>query len=126
MPILRSFEFALGLQVNFAKSSLIGVNSDSMFIDLTFDFLHCKKGSLPFKYLGLPIGTNPRLASMWEPLVNLLSKRLLYWKHMYVSLSGRVTLLNYVLNAIPIFFFSILKMSLKVWKNIVKIQRKFL
>lgn len=62
----------------------------------------------------------------WEPLVNLLYTRLISWKHMYVSLGGRVILINYVLNVIPIFSLSFLKMLVKVWKKIVKFQRRFL
>jgi hypothetical protein len=30
-------------------------------------FLHCRLGSLPFKYLGLPVGASPRSMSTWEP-----------------------------------------------------------
>lgn len=55
-----------------------------------------------------------------------LSIRLLSWKYMYVSLDGRVILLNFVLNVIPIFFLSYMKMSVNVWKKIVNIQRRFL
>lgn len=108
------FELTSGLRVKFSKSSSIRVNSDQTFLDLTYEFLYYKKDSLPFKYLGLPVGSNPRLAAMWEHLVNLLSRMLLSWKHMYVSLGGRVILLNYILNSIPIFFLYFLKMFVKV------------
>lgn len=47
-------------------------------------------------------------------------------RHMYISLRGWVILLNFVLNAILIFLLSILKMCVKVWKNIVRFQRIFL
>lgn len=53
--ILRGFELSLGLRVNFAKSALIGINSDPTFLDLSCDFLHCKQESLPFKHLGLSV-----------------------------------------------------------------------
>ncbi|CAI8594931.1 unnamed protein product [Vicia faba] len=88
--ILRGFELASGLQVIFSKSSLIGVNSGHAFLDLSREFLHCENESLPFRYLGLPIGVNPRLASTWDPLVNLLSRRLMSWKHRYMSPWGEV------------------------------------
>lgn len=123
--ILCRFELALGLRVNFAKSSLIGVNSDQTFLDLACEFLHYKMKYVPFKCLGFPVGANPRLTSTWKPLVNLLYIRLLSWKHMHASLGGRVILHNYVLNVIHIFFLSILKMYVKVWKKIVKIYMRF-
>lgn len=53
--ILRGFELASGLFMNFSKSSLTGVNSDHNFLDLACEFLHCRKEYLSFKYLELPI-----------------------------------------------------------------------
>ncbi|GAU49947.1 hypothetical protein TSUD_408420 [Trifolium subterraneum] len=91
--ILRSFELASGLKVNFAKSSIIGVNVSNDLLGVAERFLHCRVGSLPF---------------------------------MYVSLGGRVILLNSVLNSIPIFYLSFMKMPVKIWKQIVKLQRQFL
>ncbi|CAJ2644334.1 unnamed protein product [Trifolium pratense] len=61
--ILRVFEMASGLKVNFWKSGLIGVNVSSTFMEMTCTFLNCRFGSIPFKYLGLPIGANPRRIS---------------------------------------------------------------
>jgi hypothetical protein len=86
----------------------------------------CKIGSVPFTYLGLPVGANPRLEMTWHPLIQLLTSRLGSWGNKYVSLGGRVVLLNSVLNAIPIFYMSVMKMPVKVWKKIVRIQRDFL
>jgi len=43
--------------------------------------------------------------------------------HNYISLGGRVVLINSVLNSIPIFFLSFLKMPIAVWKKVVRIQR---
>lgn len=39
---------------------------------------------------------------------------------------GRAILLNSILNDILVFFLSFLKMPMKVWKTLVKIQRRFL
>ncbi|MCH80102.1 LINE-1 reverse transcriptase like [Trifolium medium] len=79
--VLRCFELASGLKVNFAKSSVMGVN-------VSIDFLN-------------------------------LAER-------FISLGGRVVLLKSVLNSIPIFYLSFLKMPVKVWKQIVRLQRNFL
>jgi hypothetical protein len=43
-----------------------------------------------------------------------------------VSLGGRVVLLNSVLSAIPIFYLSLFKMPVGVWKKLVRLQRRFL
>ncbi|GAU51438.1 hypothetical protein TSUD_413380, partial [Trifolium subterraneum] len=124
--ILRWFELISGLKVNFFKSRLFGVNVENAFMDQAASFLHCKKGDFPFIYLGLPVGANPRRASTWDPVVKAIERRLMSWKNKYVSLGGRVVLINSVLAAIPIFYLSFLKLPNCVWKSIVKIQRNFL
>jgi mannosylglycoprotein endo-beta-mannosidase len=95
-------------------------------MEMATTFLNCRIGSLPFKYLGLPIGANPSCATTWEPLVDHIKKRLLSWRNKYVSLGGRIVLINSVLNSMPIFHLSFLKLPCKVRKKIVSIQREFL
>ncbi|GAU22757.1 hypothetical protein TSUD_129690 [Trifolium subterraneum] len=124
--ILRSFELASGLKVNFAKSSIIGVNVSNDLLGVAERFLHCRVGSLPFMYLGLLVGANPRKERTWKPLLDNLTKRPSDWHFWFVSLGGRVILLNSVLNSIPICYLSFMKMPVKIWKQIVKLQRKFL
>lgn len=124
--LLRGFEMVSGLKVNFYKSCLIGVNVGREFMEMACNFMNCREGSLPFKYLGLPMGANPKKMGTWEPLIESLKKKLNSWGNKYVSLGGRMVLLNAVLNAIPIFYLSFFKMPVKVWKRIVRIQREFL
>jgi hypothetical protein len=74
--ILRGFEMASGLKVNFWKSCLYGVNVSSDFMLMASGFLNCRVGTLPFKYLGLPVGANPHRYSTWGPMLEVLKKRL--------------------------------------------------
>jgi hypothetical protein len=124
--ILRGFELTSGLKVNFGKSCLIGVNVPNGFMVSACDFLNCKRGEVPVWYLGLPVGANPRRASTWEPMVECLRKRLKGWRNRYVSLGGRIVLINSVLNSIPIFYLSFIKVPVLVLKKIIRIQREFL
>lgn len=107
-------------------SSLIGVNIPDEFMDMACTFLNCSQGSLPFKYLGLPVGANPGSFSTWEPMLKTLHGRLNSWGHKYISFGGRIVLLNLVLNSIPIFYLSFFKLPVHVRKKIVRIQREFL
>jgi len=124
--ILRCFELTSGLKVNFTKSSVMGVNVGDEFLGLAERFLYCRVGSVPFTYLGLPVGANPCLQKTWQPLLHLLANRLGSWGNRYVSLGGRVVFRNSVLSAIPIFFMSVMKMPVSVWKKIVRLQKEFL
>jgi hypothetical protein len=74
--ILKCFELALGLRVNFAKSCIMRINVDVSFLRLAANFLHRSIGSFPFKYLGLPIGANSRRLSTWRSLFDTLVTRL--------------------------------------------------
>jgi hypothetical protein len=123
--ILRGFEMASGLKINFWKSCLLGVNVDNEFLLMASDFLHCRIGLLPSTYLGLPVGANPRLCSTWKPMLDAFNSRLGSWGNKYISLGGRIVLINAVLNALPIFYLSYLRMPTKVWREVVKIQRRF-
>lgn len=91
--ILRGFEMVSGLKVNFHKS-IYGLNVSVYFLSAASSFLCCKVGSLPFTYLGLPIGENHRKVSGWQPVVDLLRRRLARWKGRHLSLGGGIVLLN--------------------------------
>jgi hypothetical protein len=59
-------------------------------------------------------------------MLDAIKRRLGSWGNKFVSLGGRIVLINAVLNSLPIFFLSYLKMPVKVWREVVKIQRNFL
>jgi hypothetical protein len=117
---------ASSLKVNFWKSGLIGVNVPLSFLEMANTFLNCRLGSVPFSYLGLPIGANPKSESTWDPLLDHLRKQLFSWRNKHISLGGRIVMLNAVLNAIPIFYLSFLKIPVQVWKIVKRTQREFL
>lgn len=74
--ILKGFELASGLRVNFSKSCHIGTNVDSVVLETSTDFLHFRFNILPFKYHGRLLDTNPLLESSWEPLISFITRRL--------------------------------------------------
>jgi hypothetical protein len=58
--VLLLFESISGLKVNFNKSMLFGVNVNDSWLHEAASVMRCKHGRLPFMYLGLPIGGDPR------------------------------------------------------------------
>ncbi|GAU35055.1 hypothetical protein TSUD_69780 [Trifolium subterraneum] len=58
--ILRGFELVSGLKINFVKSKLYGINVNERFLEAASNFLLCRAEDIPFKFLGLPVGANPR------------------------------------------------------------------
>jgi hypothetical protein len=103
----------------------MGVNVRSEFLNLACSFLNCRQGNVPFKYLGLPVAANPMRLSTWDPLLDYLKKRLHSWGKKHISLGGRIVMINSVLNSIPIFLLSLLKMPATVINKVIQIQRQF-
>ena len=62
--ILRSFEMCSGLKINFAKSSFGAIGKDEQWCIEAADYLNCRILSLPFTYLGIPVGDNPRRSEL--------------------------------------------------------------
>lgn len=65
--LLRGFEMVSGLKVNFFKSCSVEINVTPDFMIMACDFLNCSQGSIPFSYLGLPVGANPGRVATWDP-----------------------------------------------------------
>lgn len=57
--ILRCFELILGMKINYHKSLVCGVGVHEDVIASFAKTLNCRTKSLPFHYLGLPLGANP-------------------------------------------------------------------
>jgi hypothetical protein len=124
--ILRSFELVSGMRINFVKSKLYGINVDTNFLEAGSSFLNCRADTLPFKFLGIPVGSNPRRRETWKPVVEAMSKKLSTWTSRHLSMGGRITLINSVLASMPLYFFSFYKAPSCVLKQLVRIQRNFL
>ncbi|GAU44264.1 hypothetical protein TSUD_400110 [Trifolium subterraneum] len=95
--VLLLFENILGLRVNFHKSLLCGININRSWLLEAASVMCCKYGQLPFLYLGLPIGGDPRKLN-WYPLVVRIRNRLSGWKCKNLSIGGRLILLKSVLS----------------------------
>lgn len=103
------FELVSGLRVNLSKSIVFGINLDIDLLQATASFLSCSFSLLPFVFLGIPIGINPRRKASWAPIVSKIRLRLAVWHSRFLYIGGRVVLLNSVLSNISIFFFSFYK-----------------
>jgi hypothetical protein len=74
--VLCQFSKCLCLQVNFHKSCLTLINFDKDYAAVILNFLMYKGESLPLKYLGLPLGSNPKRISTWKLILLTIRTRL--------------------------------------------------
>lgn len=86
----------------------------------------CGIGSFPTTYLGLPLGAKYKSAVAWNGVIEKVEKRLATWQMQYLSMGGRLTLINSVLDSIPTYIMSLFPMPSKVQKHLDKVGRSFL
>ncbi|XP_071740958.1 uncharacterized protein [Rutidosis leptorrhynchoides] len=98
MYLLECFERASDLRVNYHKSQLYGVGVSKAEVESMSTWCKCQPGSLPFVYLGLPVGAKMKKFDDWIPVVNKFGKRLADWRARSVSFGGRLTLVKSVLS----------------------------
>ena len=78
--ILRTLELVSGLKINFAKSCFGAIGmSDRWKLDAAI-CLNCSLLSIPFVYLGIPIGANSRRCQLWDPIFKKCKRKLAKWK----------------------------------------------
>jgi hypothetical protein len=109
--LLICFELVSGLKVNLAKSTLVPVGEVSN-VEALAEVLGCEVGSLPIKYLGLPLGDK----ASWNGVVKKSFHTLASWKRMYLSKGGRIALIKSTLSNFPTFLLSILPILVAVAK----------
>jgi len=84
--VLILFEELSGLKVNFNKSMLTGVNIPATWLSEAAMMMNCRKGTIPFVYLGLPIGGDSRKLFFWKPVVDCIISRLSSWNNKFLPL----------------------------------------
>jgi len=105
-----------GLRVNFHKS-VVGSVGITQFDKLVFSkCLNCRQIELPFKYLGMLIGGNPRRIEFWNPIIDKLSLdfldrgvRCYPWRIIYVLLNLLLVLSLYFISPSKVLLLSATK-----------------
>ena len=118
--VLIWFEAVSGLKVNLGKSELVAVGAVPN-MDLLVAVLGCKQGSLPMKYLGLPLGAKFKDKSIWNPILEKMERKLAGWKKLYLSKGGRVTLIKSTLSNLPTYFLSLFPIPASVANRIARL-----
>ncbi|KAK3193123.1 hypothetical protein Dsin_024433 [Dipteronia sinensis] len=123
--MLRCFELASGLQINFHKSCICRVGKRRTSEEEWAKGFKCKEATLPITYLGWPLGGRPNKVEFWRPVLSRIESRLAPWKKKFINKGGRLVLIKEVLASIPIYYMSVLRIPVGVIKTIERIQRSF-
>lgn len=100
--ILQDYAVSVGLNINFQKSTLIPINTPDDVTAAPSHILGCAIGTMPFTYLGLPMGTTRPNVNCLMPMVCSVERRLSTAASLldYVS---KLTLVNLVITSIAIY-----------------------
>lgn len=123
--VLRCFQLSAGLRINFSKSTLIGVGVEENLVHSWGNDLGCSVGTIPFRYLGLPVGANPAFKAVWDPVIVRLRECLVKWKSRFISRAGRIVLIKSVFNSLPLYFLNLFQVPGCVVEEIDRIRRSF-
>jgi len=104
-----------GRASRFQKNSLVFLRNISIHIFLISLVFNYPAQKLPISYLGLPISSSKINKSLWSPLIDRMQRRLSGWKGKLISFGGRITMINALVAAIPMYFLS--SYSLDGWKE---------
>ena len=66
-----------GLHINASKSSIYASGSDVSSLVATTEALHVGVGTLPIRYLGMPLTTKSLTNHDYEPLIDKIRNRML-------------------------------------------------
>ncbi|XP_057739774.1 uncharacterized protein LOC130956823 [Arachis stenosperma] len=124
--LLRFFEMMSGLSINFNKSSLIPINCEQPWTHNMCNLLGCKVANLPMRYLGISLRANPRQVSTWKPIIDKVEEKLSLWKAKVLNKAGKLVLIKFMLNSLPVYYLSLYKMLKAVVEMLISLQRKFL
>jgi hypothetical protein len=82
-------------------------------------------GSLPIKYLGIPIHFRRLKNGEWKPIEDRFERKLSSWIGKFLSYGDRLILINSVLSSLPMFLLSFLEIPKGVRKRLDFFRSRF-
>ena len=115
-----------GLKINIHKSEVYCLGIDQGEEKLFEEIFTCKVGSLPLKYLGIPIDETRLKNSDWDPTGEKLLKKLGCWNGKNLSIGGRTLLINTSLSSSLLYMLSFYRIPVEKRKFFDKLRSGFL
>ncbi|KAK4348291.1 hypothetical protein RND71_034630 [Anisodus tanguticus] len=126
MDCLDTFRKCSGLCANSTKSSLFTAGVSNHDLNEIQDLTGFDTGSMPFRYLGIPMAADKLRMIHYEPFVAKIAAYINAWSRVTLSYAGRAELIKSVLQGVESFWLSILPVPITVSDKIVSLCRKFL
>ncbi|KAK4383920.1 hypothetical protein Sango_3108200 [Sesamum angolense] len=114
------------LKVNSAKSQIIFSRAVQQERQQILDYLGFQEGSLPVKYLGIPLTSSRLTIADCRPLIDKVDARLAGWNNQILSYAGRLQLIKSVLTTLHTYWASAFILPKGVLKTLENKMRQFL
>nr|XP_020151653.1 uncharacterized protein LOC109736842 [Aegilops tauschii subsp. strangulata] len=123
---LKLFANASGLKINPTKCVAYPVRCDNPDLVSLLEDFRGSLGSLPCRYLGLPLSLRKPRRIEIQPLLDKLAACLRPWKGRFFTRPGRLLLINSVLTSTLTYYLTAFALDKWAEKQIDKLRRKFL
>ncbi|WVZ91915.1 hypothetical protein U9M48_038026 [Paspalum notatum var. saurae] len=117
--LLCMFEKLSGLKINFHKSEIFYFGQAKECEQNYSELFGCRSGSLPFRYLGLPMHYRKLGNSDWKHIEDRFEQRLSGWKGKLLSISANK------FSTIPMFMLSFFAIPKGVLKKLEYFRKRF-
>ena len=118
--ILDIYSKGTGQTINWEKNHVFFFNTPDERQRKIACILGYGVGSLPFTYLGLPLGLNP-IDSFWNGILDRFNKKLADWKGATLSQASKCILVKYTLQNLPTYALSLFLIPTKFSERMEKI-----
>lgn len=120
--LLHSFSKSTGLKVNYHKSHMYPINvTNEKMIHLAHT-LGCDIGTMPFTYLGLPMGTTKPRIEDFTPMMDIIECRL-FACSTWLSYSSQLEMVNSAITLITTYAMCTVKLPKGVIDNIDRARK---
>ncbi|XP_074300468.1 uncharacterized protein LOC141631739 [Silene latifolia] len=121
-----TFSASSGLCLNNEKTDIYFNGVPGYVIDNIIQIYGFKRGTLPFKYLGVPISSKKLTKNDCAKLTDKIMARIRAWGTRHLSYAGRLVLVNAVLTSLHSYWATIFLIPNGVMKRIDSLCRTFL
>src|SRR6266498_1861909 len=123
--ILCIFEQLSGLKINFHKSEIFCFGKAKDDEQQYKQIFGCESGSLPFRYLGIPIHYRKLRNYEWNPVESRFQGKLGSWKGKMLSYGDHLILINSIITSLPMLMLSFLEIPKGVRKRMNFYRSRF-
>jgi hypothetical protein len=123
--VLSTFEKLSGLKINFYKSELFCYGKAK---DVEHEYVKlfgCDTEDYPFKYLGIRMHHKRINNKDWQGVEERIQKKLSSWKGKFLSVGGRLVLINSVLRSLAMFMLSFFEIPKGIFKKLDYYRSRF-